>query len=62
MSFYYVCVRVSSQREQKYRTGGSLSSAGAEDDVDARVSKNGPAHVSHFKSKGGVFKRLLHLT
>lgn len=37
-------------------------SAGAEDDVDARVSKNGPAHVSHFKSKGGVFKWLLHLT
>lgn len=57
MSLYYVCVRVSSQREVD-----APPSAGAEDDVDARVSKNGPAHVSHFKSKGSIFKRLLHLT
>lgn len=38
------------------------SSASAEDDVDSRVRKNRPTHVSHFKSEGSVLERLLHLT
>lgn len=56
----FMC-QVKERRSTEWEDAPSPS-AGAEDDVDARVSKNGPAHVSHFKSKGGVFKRLLHLT
>lgn len=34
----------------------------AQDDVDARIREHGPAHLPCPQCKGGVFKRLLHLT
>ena len=44
------------------REGAWLFSAGAKDDVHARVGEHGATHVSHFESKGSVLERLLHLS
>lgn len=62
VSLYCVCVNVSKGKKKCRMLPCSSSSASTEDDVDSRVRKNRPTHVSHFKSEGGVFERLLHLT